>query len=238
MRTYFGYKAFVSGMMDVIDVVGFYKRANIRLATDEYGTIEYSDCTEYSANAERCQADTVLKDDLTQSCMEKMTFDEFVSTIRHTRWTNRDFKSEIKTKQNFKSRDVASGHWILSKHRVRRHTRPSTVLYTAPAIEYELVEFGKTTTQTTFFNLPTEKRKQLYRSYYELVQYVPWKGSPDETFLKEKVQDRLANKDRHVIQSDETSSSKSTRTCGMKERLPFQVAAGIVTINTRTACIS
>jgi len=160
----------------VVDVVGFYKRANVKLATDEYGTIEYSDRTEYSAYAERCRADTVLKGDLAQSCMEQMTFDEFVSTIRHTWLTNKDFKSEeirAGTKRKFKSRDIASGHWILSKRRVRRHTRPSTVLYTAPAIEYELVEFGKTTTQTVFFDLPTEKRKQLYRSYYKLVQYVP-----------------------------------------------------------------
>jgi len=51
------------------------------------------------------------------------------------------------------------------------------VLYTAPAIDYEFVEYGKTTTQTTFFDLPIEKRHQLYRSYYELVMYVPWKNT-------------------------------------------------------------
>ena len=31
---------------------------------------------------------------------------------------------------------------------------------------------------TTFFSLPVDKLKQLYRAYMELVCYVPWVGSP------------------------------------------------------------
>jgi len=55
------------------------------------------------------------------------------------------------------------------------------VLHTAPAIDYKLVEHDKTTTQTTFYDLLTEKRHQLYRAYYELVMYVPWENTPDQT---------------------------------------------------------
>jgi len=124
-----------------------------------------------------------------------------MSTVRHTWSKNQEVASEQigpETKRKFRSRDIASGHWILNKHRERRHTRPSTVLYTAPAIDYELVEFGKTTTQTTFFDLPIDKRNQLYRSYYELVQYVPWRGTPDKTFLSPEVQQMLNDKERHA----------------------------------------
>ena len=40
------------------------------------------------------------------------------------------------------------------------------------------------TESSTFFGLPVDKRKQLYRAYMELVCYVPWVGSPDESFLE------------------------------------------------------
>jgi len=40
-------------------------------------------------------------------------------------------------------------------------------------------------TQTLFFSLPADTRKQLYRAYMELVCYVPWKESPEESFLYE-----------------------------------------------------
>jgi len=43
-----------------VDVVGFYKQANIRVAAHDDRIIEYSDCTEYTAYAERCRADTKL----------------------------------------------------------------------------------------------------------------------------------------------------------------------------------
>ena len=51
--------------------------------------------------------------------------------------------------------------------------------------------------QTTFFDLAIEKRHQLYRSYYELVTYVPWKTTPDETFLSQDVLSVLNEKTTH-----------------------------------------
>jgi len=53
-------------------------------------------------------------------------------------------------------------------------------------------------THTTFFDLPIEKRHQLNRSYYELVMYVPWKNTPDETFLSENVRSILADNNTHA----------------------------------------
>jgi hypothetical protein len=183
-----------------VDVVGFYQRANLRMVDDEENTIEYSDRTEYSAYAERCREDTELKSGLTRSQLEEMTFSEFAATIQRKWVKGKDVQGEqidVGTKRKFRTRDIYSGHWVLSKCRKRKHTRPSTVLYTAPAIDYELVEPGKTTSQTTFFDLPTEKRNQLYRAYYELIQYVPWKSSPDETFLSERIQQVLSCKETH-----------------------------------------
>jgi len=55
-----------------------------------------------------------------------------------------------------------------------------------------------TTTQTSFFDLPIEKRHQLYRAYYELVMYVPWKNTPDQTFLSPEVRSVLSDKERHA----------------------------------------
>jgi hypothetical protein len=183
-----------------VSIVGFYQRANLRMAVDDENTIEYSDRTQYSAYAERCRQDTRLGSGLTSSQVEAMNFNEFASTVRH-RWVGeREIGSddiEGTNKRKFRTRDVNSGHWMLTKYQKTAHTRPSTVLYTAPAIDYELVEPDKTTTQTTFFDLPTQKRNQLYRAYYELVQYVPWKNSPDETFLAADIREKLNSKETH-----------------------------------------
>jgi len=59
------------------------------------------------------------------------------------------------------------------------------MLYTDAPFLYEQVELGELTTQTSFFSLPANKRKQLYRAYMELVCYIPWKDSPEESFLDE-----------------------------------------------------
>ena len=90
------------------------------------------------------------------------------------------------------------GHWKLTKCTRRKHIRPSTVLHTALAIDYQFVEHGTTTTQTTFFDLDIDRRNQLYRSYYELVMYVPWKNTPDDTFLSPAVREILDNADTHA----------------------------------------
>jgi len=184
-----------------VDVVGFYKRANLRVPYDDHDTIEYSDRTEYSAYAERCREDTELGRGLTKEIIDNMCFNEFAETVQH-KWKNSK-KTETKlidetTKRKFRSRDVSTGHWHLTLYRKRKHTRPSTVLYTAPAIDYELVEHGMTTTQTTFYDLSMDKRHQLYRAYYELVMYVPWSSSPDETFLCNDVRELLNDPERHM----------------------------------------
>ena len=93
---------------------------------------------------------------------------------------------------------VNTGHWKLTLCSKRKHLRPSTVLHTSPAIDYEFVEHGKTTTQTTFYDLSVDKRHQLYRAYYELVMYMPWNSTPDKTFLSSDVQDMLDDHERHA----------------------------------------
>jgi len=183
-----------------VSIVGFYKRGNIRVTNDDESVLEFSDRTEYSAYAERCRKNTQLLRDLTKEQVESMTLHEFAATVNR-KWIKdaitEDTEIDGQLKRKFRTRDINSGHWVLSKCRTRRHTRPSTVLYTAPAIEYEPVEFGTTTTQTSFFDLPVAKRNQLYRAYYELVMYVPWQNTPDETFLPVDVQQMLSCKETH-----------------------------------------
>lgn len=184
-----------------VSIVGFYKRGNITVANDDKSVIEFSDRTEYSAYAERCRKDTQLRSGLTEAELAAMTLYEFAATVNRTWVRNavveeKDLGNQLK--RTFRSRDINSGHWLFSKNRVRRHLRPSTVLYTAPAIEYEPIEIGTTTTQTTFFDLPVAKRNQLYRAYYELVMYVPWQNTPDETFLDTALQQLLNSKTTHA----------------------------------------
>lgn len=76
----------------------------------------------------------------------------------------------------------------------RRHIRWSTVIYSKPAHLYEPVEQDVTTTHTLYYDLDSEKRKQLYRAYQELVCYVPWKVSPEHSFLSVDVQELLKDK--------------------------------------------
>ena len=86
------------------------------------------------------------------------------------------------------------------------------MLHTAPAIDYKLVEHDKTTTQTTFYDLLTEKRHQLYRAYYELVMYVPWKNTPDQTFLSDDVREILDDREKHAeISLEHTSPPHALR---------------------------
>ena len=62
-------------------------------------------------------------------------------------------------------------------------------------VDYEKVEQGKTTTQTTFFDLPVDKRHHQYHAYYELVMYVPWENTPDETLLDADIRAILEDKE-------------------------------------------
>ena len=184
-----------------VDVVGFYNRANLHVPYDDEFTIELSDRTEYMAYCERTKPDNKLGRGLTMDAVTKMCFRDFAESVNH-KWINsKPTESQIideKTRRKFRMRDVNSGHWRFTLSTKRKHVRPSTVLHTAPAIDYELVEHGRTTTQTTFYDLDFHKRHQLYRAYYELVMYVPWVKTPDETFLSDEVRAVLGNKELHV----------------------------------------
>ena len=94
--------------------------------------------------------------------------------------------------------------------RKRRHIRWSTVLYPERAHLYEAVEPGLTTSQTLYFDLPAQKRKQLYRAYQELVCYVPWKGTPDETFLPREVAAQLQDVSKQASKRTPLKRHKET----------------------------
>ena len=184
-----------------VDVVGFYKRANLQVPYDDQQTIEYSNRTAYSAYAEWCRDDTEVGRGLSKETVDNMCLNDFAETVQ-PKWINsKKAESEVvdqTTKQKFRSRDVSTGHWRFTLCRTRKHLQPSTVLDTAPAIDYKFVEHGKTTTQMTFYDLSVEKRHQLYRAYYEFVMYMPWKSTPDETFLSSDVREMLDDRNRHT----------------------------------------
>ena len=185
----------VMGLPDVrrsfpkVEVVGFYRRANIIEDLDDNTTIEFSDRTAYSAYAERCSSKTKCSNgnpDL-KPRIANMSFREFVETMNFTWKKNKEPSSQttnLSLKRKFRTRDIHSGYWILSFRRKRKHIRWSTILYTNPAIDYEPIDIQRTDSQTMFFGLPREKRQQLYRAYQELVCYVPWVDDPDTFFAQ------------------------------------------------------
>jgi len=135
------------------DVVGFYKRDNLRVPYDDEFTIGLSDRTEYSAYAERCRQDTVLKGELITEDLSSMSFSEFVETVSRKCITTEKVDAKVideAKKRKFRTRDIHSGHWEFGRVKKRRQVRPSTVLYTEPAVDYEFVQQDKNTTQTTF----------------------------------------------------------------------------------------
>lgn len=191
----------VSKSYSNVKVVGFYKRANISQNAVDEDLIVYSDRTQYSAYAERCLQSTVLEatsrevNPLTQHQLLNMNFREFADTVTY-RWVadeqvDGDVPISGKPTKKFRTRDAKSGHWAMRRCTVRHHVRWSTVLYTPSACEYEPVVHDKSTTQMLYFELPIEKRKQLYRAYQELICYVPWQNSPEKFFLSEHVQLQL-----------------------------------------------
>ena len=124
-----------------------------------------------------------------------MCFREFAETITHTWKLNKNVEAvPLSKNRKICSRDINSGYWIFREKVIRRHIRWSTVIYSDRAHLYEPLEQGLTTSQTLYFDLPVQKRKQLLRSYQELVCYVPWQTSPEETFLTADVQEMLKTK--------------------------------------------
>jgi len=183
-----------------VSVAGFYPRANLIESNDDNGVITYSDRTEYSAYAERCQPDSRCIGFDTVS-LESMCFRDFVETVVFKWKLNKPLEAQSLSREcmcKVKTLDVSSGYWEFRKLRKRRHVRWSTVLYSEQAHLCEEVEHGKTTTQTLYFDLPVAKRRQLYRAYQELVCYKPWKDSPDESFLSEELQQKLREVDQEA----------------------------------------
>ena len=176
-----------------VSVVGFYPRGHLIESVNETDVIIYSDRTEYSAYAERCRSDTVCVG-FDKAELEDMCFREFAETINYTWKLKKPLQAELlspTSKRKFKSRDINSGHWEFRKSRARRHVHWSTVLYCEPAHLYEEVEPDTTTSQTLYFDLPINKRGWLYTAYQELVCYMPWKNSPEESFLSLEVWQQL-----------------------------------------------
>jgi len=179
-----------------VSVVGFYHRGNLTESTADGRTIVYSDRTEYSAYAERCRETTVIKNRanareenrLTEEEVAAMNFREFAETVSHAWVQDRDAQPEEidpATTRKFMTRDVNSGYWELRRRSKRIHVRFSTTLYTAPAHLYEPVLAEDSGPRTDFFQLPVDERRQLYRAYMELVCYVPWRDSPEDTFISD-----------------------------------------------------
>jgi len=137
---------------------------------------------------------------------------------------------------NLKTRDIHYGFWELRKSGVRRHVRWSTVLYCEPAHMHEEVEMGKTTSQTLYFDLPINKRRQLYRAYQELVRYRPWKNSPDETFLSAAVYQPLKESDLELEHNNYSLMRfEAFPTC--LQRLAAGGGSGTGTTSIPTPCI-
>ena len=183
----------------IVSVVGYYPRATLRIEGDGEAA-EFSDRTEYSAYAERCKEDTRFTGKLTKDRVGAMNFSEFCGMVSYKWIANKCVIQVDNTntlKRKLRTRDITSGHWVMSLHVKRKHNRPSIVLHTPPAINYEPIDVTNTTSQTTFFDLTQEKRNQLLRVYYELVQYVPWANSPDETFLDKDILVSLNTKSTH-----------------------------------------
>lgn len=76
-------------------------------------------------------------------------------------------------KGQLKSCQKGSGHWVLSRRKQRCHVGFSTILNTDLAANYKAIDETTDTTYATFFDMPLDLRRQLVRSYYELVCYVP-----------------------------------------------------------------
>ena len=69
------------------------------------------------------------------------------------------------------------------------------MLCTDLAHKYESIIDDCTTSQTSFQEMPTDRKKQLVRANYKLVVYVPCKTSPDDPFLRKELRDSLQKSD-------------------------------------------
>jgi hypothetical protein len=181
-----------------VEVVSCYWRATLIRNPYEKDVWVYSDRTALSAYAERFDKETVYKNCTPEEKEELQTsnFKAFCETARweYKRKSNID-NTKLYKKHQLKSCEKGTGHWIISKCRGRGHVRFSTTLNTDLACNYVPIDRDNEASYSDFMSMPTDKRRQLVRSYYELTAYVPWRDHPDKTFLSDDVLQDLDSND-------------------------------------------
>ena len=173
-----------------VEVVSCYWRATLLQSSFDNNVWVYSDRTKLAAYAERLDLETVYKNCTPQEKerIKQSNFKEFAETVRCVYKRNdKNKNTTLYKKHQLKSCEKGTGHWIISKRRGRCHVRSSTILNTDLASNYTLTDLDTQATYPNFMSMPLEKRRQLVRSFYELVMYEPWHTHPDVSFLSEDV---------------------------------------------------
>ena len=141
-----------------IAVEGSYWRAKI--ITLNYGVQVYSDRTQYSAYAERFEADVQhIKSGLTKEelcAMNLRDFNESVSGIFMKHKHSNLPKTPLTNRGQLRSCVVGTEHWMYSKRPCRRHVRFSTIAISDLAVNYEPIDLETDTAPNTFHELPYE----------------------------------------------------------------------------------
>ena len=185
----------VSKSFNDVEVEGCYWRATLLKSSFNQNEFVYSDRTKYAAYAERREKTTVLKG-LSRKEVDEMSLREFCEKVNHHFKRRREqTNTKLGKRGQLKACVKGSGHWVLSKRRIRGHVRFSSILNSDLAAKYVPVDQDIDHSYKTFHEMPVEKRRQLARNYYELVCYVPWFDSPDKTFLQDDVRLDLEQND-------------------------------------------
>jgi hypothetical protein len=184
-----------------VEVVGCYWRSTLVRSHDDVWV--YSDRTPLAAYAERCDAVTEYKNCSPEEIdkLKQTNFKEFCETARCNYKRNTDLENtKLYKKHQLKTCEKGTGHWVISKRRGRAHVRFSTILNTDLACNYVPIDEDSEASYTKFMDMPIDKRRQLVRSFYELIVYEPWHDHPDNTFLSEEVKQDLVDNDPEVEQ--------------------------------------
>ena len=185
----------VSKSFNDVEVEGCYWRATLLKSSFNQNEFVYSDRTKYAAYAERREKTTVLKG-LSRKEVDEMSLREFCEKVNHHFKRRREqTNTKLGKRGQLKACVKGSGHWVLSKRKIRGHVRFSSILNSDLAAKYVPVDQDIDHSYKTFHEMPVEKRRQLARNYYELVCYVPWFDSPDKTFLQDDVRLDLEQND-------------------------------------------
>ena len=173
-----------------VEVVSCYWRATLLQSSYDKNVWVYSDRTKLAAYAERLDSETIYKNCTPQEKerIKQSNFKEFAETVRCVYQRNDKIKNTtLYKKHQLKSCEKGTGHWVISKRRGRGHVRCSTILNTDLASNYTVTDLDTEATYPNFMSMPLEKRRQLVRSFYELVMYEPWHTHPDVSFLSDDV---------------------------------------------------